>query len=1083
MRPRSSLAFTLGITLALTLAMACGDEDPVEPPEPARLSLSPTSVGFTVVQGAGDPAEQTVSITNAGGGTLSGLTVSVSYAGGEPNGWLTATLDATTAPTTLTLSAATGKLDAGSYGAAVRVASAGANGSPRIVNVTLTVEPPPPAIALSPDSVAFSATAGGDDPPAQTVSVTNVGGGTLDGLGISVAYADGQPAGWLDASLAATTAPTTLSLAAATDTLATGTYTATVTVASGVATNGAQPVSVSFTVAPAPDLVIAGTLGATPTTVAAGDVVTLSVMNVRNEGSAASGDFGYGIYLSADSTITAADTWLRGDSLPSLAPATTAARDVGGATIPETIQPGSYYIGVLLDADDGVPESDETNNFASARLTVTAPASAPAIVLSQTDVSFEAAEGGMDPATQTVSVTNGGGGTLNGLGASITYETGQHTGWLSATLSSDVAPTTLTLEANVGTLPADTYTASVSVYSATATNGPVVLTVTFTVDAGAPDLAFTTPLTVTPTTAAPGGRISVTFSLANQGDGPAGAFRFGIYLSMDAAITADDELLFDGRINTLPPGAAYVPNDFIQVIPSGTAPGQYYIGIIADTEDAVVESDESNNVTGAPLTVAPEPEPSIALAPTSVSFSAAAGGADPASQTVAVSNGGGGTLSGLDISVSYTPGQPTGWLTASLNTTTAPATLTLDASTGSLPAGVYTAAVSVNSSLADNSPQKVAVAFTVDAAGTYTLTTDVSPGSPIAGGTVARDPDQPSYAAGTAVTLTATPSTGFRFGNWSGDVVSSANPVSVLMDRNKFVTANFLLEPPVLAQPDVSGQTIDLSWTYEWPCGTRCLVGSGDGYELEESTASPDGGFVTVFQASRTRLSPFSVSLTRSPGTYYYRVRARTPVGDSPYSEVRTVTVEAPSEITAYASADNTMLFSTTDPALAGNTYPTGDLGVGCNFSVLSFGTEFVCASSALKFDGLQEQIAGRTIRSAVLRLYASSLPADDNTTFGVNAFSGPWSPSTLTYANQPSYFTTSQAQALPPTSTVVPLEFDVTAIVQNWASGVWANNGLLVRDLVSALPPVSVIRATFFDSADSYDSPARRPQLIVTFD
>ena len=59
--------------------------------------------------------------------------------------------------------------------------AAGAQGSPATVPVTLTVsaQPPPPALAVSPASLAFAATAGGSAPAGKTIDVTNTGGGTL----------------------------------------------------------------------------------------------------------------------------------------------------------------------------------------------------------------------------------------------------------------------------------------------------------------------------------------------------------------------------------------------------------------------------------------------------------------------------------------------------------------------------------------------------------------------------------------------------------------------------------------------------------------------------------------------------------------------------------------------------------------------------------------------------------------------------------------------------------------------------------------------------------------------------------------
>jgi pectate lyase len=69
---------------------------------------------------------------------------------------------------------------------------------------------------------------------------------------------------------------------------------------------------------------------------------------------------------------------------------------------------------------------------------------------------------------------------------------------------------------------------------------------------------------------------------------------------------------------------------------------------------------------------------------------------------------------------------------------------------------------------------------------TFTLTTNVS-GS----GSVSRNPNAASYAAGTVVTLTATPAAGFVFSGWSGDLTGAANPQTITMSANRTVTATF----------------------------------------------------------------------------------------------------------------------------------------------------------------------------------------------------------------------------------------------------------------------------------------------------
>jgi hypothetical protein len=59
------------------------------------------------------------------------------------------------------------------------------------------------------------------------------------------------------------------------------------------------------------------------------------------------------------------------------------------------------------------------------------------------------------------------------------------------------------------------------------------------------------------------------------------------------------------------------------------------------------------------------------------------------------------------------------------------------------------------------------------------------------GGAVARVPDLTTYPAGTAVTVTAMPNTGWQFDRWQGDVQSATNPLLLTMNRAYTVQAHF----------------------------------------------------------------------------------------------------------------------------------------------------------------------------------------------------------------------------------------------------------------------------------------------------
>ena len=61
-----------------------------------------------------------------------------------------------------------------------------------------------------------------------------------------------------------------------------------------------------------------------------------------------------------------------------------------------------------------------------------------------------------------------------------------------------------------------------------------------------------------------------------------------------------------------------------------------------------------------------------------------------------------------------------------------------------------------------------------------------------------------SYLSTTTATVTATPSAGYLFGSWSGDASGSTNPLTLLMDTDKTVGANFVEDT---RDPDNDGLT------------------------------------------------------------------------------------------------------------------------------------------------------------------------------------------------------------------------------------------------------------------------------------
>jgi predicted esterase len=103
------------------------------------LSVNTTNVNFTATQGGTNPPNQTITVTNAGGGILN-WTNSI---GGTGAVWLAVSPTNGSGNGTLTLSVNTTGLVAGVYNRTLAVNAGGVSGSPQTIYVALTVQPPP----------------------------------------------------------------------------------------------------------------------------------------------------------------------------------------------------------------------------------------------------------------------------------------------------------------------------------------------------------------------------------------------------------------------------------------------------------------------------------------------------------------------------------------------------------------------------------------------------------------------------------------------------------------------------------------------------------------------------------------------------------------------------------------------------------------------------------------------------------------------------------------------------------------------------------------------------------------------------
>jgi len=82
---------------------------------------------------------------------------------------------------------------------------------------------------------------------------------------------------------------------------------------------------------------------------------------------------------------------------------------------------------------------------------------------------------------------------------------------------------------------------------------------------------------------------------------------------------------------------------------------------------------------------------------------------------------------------------------------------------------------------------------------TYTLTANVSPHG---GGTVARNPDKEAYSGGERVTVTAVSADEYKFIDWTGAATGKRKRLTVTMDGDKAVTANFYKKTELKAKDE-----------------------------------------------------------------------------------------------------------------------------------------------------------------------------------------------------------------------------------------------------------------------------------------
>ena len=403
------------------------------------LTLNAATVNFTASEaGAGTtPASATVTVTNTGAGTLASLGV-ISCLPTPANARVTCAVNQSTGVLTLAVNPA--GLAAGTYVFPVVVSAPNDNVS-KTIAVTLA-QSAIPRLALAPPALVFQMIRGAAAPAAQTVTVTNSGGGSLGAVSCPA-----SPATWL--GCAVTGGGTTLTFTVNPAGLTVSPAGVTVPVTATGAANSPQSVAVNFTIRQ--PVLSVSTTSVAFTAVAGGTTTnpTSATVTVTNSGEGTLASLG---------TIACVP--------PASSPVTcTVDQNTGDLTI--VVNPTGIVGTKLYPVQVSAPNSGVT------RIITVSLSAAPGIGLSPNVLNFQAVRGSTLELVKKVKVMNIGSGTLGTISCPANPTT-----WLTCALGT---ADTLIFTAKPAGLQASPVDKDVPVSADSAFNSPQVVTVSFTI--------------------------------------------------------------------------------------------------------------------------------------------------------------------------------------------------------------------------------------------------------------------------------------------------------------------------------------------------------------------------------------------------------------------------------------------------------------------------------------------------------------------------------------------------------------------------------------------------------------------------
>ncbi len=345
-----------------------------------------------------------------------------------------------------------------------------------------------------------------------------------------------------------------------------------------------------------------------PAAIPAGGSTNLLNHLAANRSNATANDtWRFNVYLSSNDNITATDTLLSQQQYNWNFGAVSSVRlSMAQVTIPADTPAGSYFLGVMYVAGtDGNPANDDTDGWDAVPITVTRPD----LDITTFSVPTSAQPGDVIAVSNTVQNI---GSASTGVGFRVGFylsvdnvcTTGDTfigsrnlgalgTGGISIGNTNATIPGGATLGARFICGIADDLAAVAESNEGNNTASDAITIVR-------PDLRIS--VITGPGTTSPGSGFNVANTVGNSGTGPAGAFRVGLYLSLDNNCTTGDTFLASRNLAGLGVGLANAANTPV-TIPAATSLGPHFLCAIADDLTAVAESNEANNANSTPLGV------------------------------------------------------------------------------------------------------------------------------------------------------------------------------------------------------------------------------------------------------------------------------------------------------------------------------------------------------------------------------------------------------------------------------------------------------------------------------------------------